>query len=193
MEYLASTANEPLRVVTGSVRTVRSETCSRICKLRIELDPIDTVEAGTRWKHRESACLGSMDLASGQSRGLLRFLPSKLSPRGVASLVHGAFTAATAKALSIPSWLRRLSFLLSPSLSLLLLLRLLLLFGFRFSSSFRHRHDGALVFLNAQQLILLDRTRPRCVKRDVVARNYFMPRSSFLFVVIRMIAWLACA
>lgn len=88
MEYLASTANEPLRVVTGSIRTVRSETCSRICKLRIELDAINTVEAGTRWKHRESACLGSMDLASGQSRGLLRFLPSKLSPRGVASLVR---------------------------------------------------------------------------------------------------------
>lgn len=30
-----------------------------------------------------AAWLGSMDLASGQSRGLLHFLPSKLSPRGV--------------------------------------------------------------------------------------------------------------
>ena len=103
--------------------------------------------------------------------------------------VVGAFTAATAKALSIPSWPRRLSFLLSFSPSLFV----------RFfssasgSSSFQHRQNGALVFLNAQRLILLDRTRPRCVKRDVVARNYFMPRSSSLFVVIRMIASLACA
>lgn len=35
------------------------------------------------------------------------------------------------------------------------------------------------------------RTR-HCVERSVVARNYFMPRSSSLFVVIWMIASLAC-
>lgn len=39
-----------------------------------------------------AAWLGSMDLASGQSRGLLHFLPSKLSPRGVVR----AFTSAKA-------------------------------------------------------------------------------------------------
>lgn len=190
MEYPASTANEPLHVVTGGIRTVRSETCSRICKLRVELDAIDTVEAGTRWKHRESACLGSMDLASGQSRGLLRFLPSKLSPRGVASLVRSRLPRLRLFRFRLGCVV---SLLFSPSpLSLLLLLRSLLLFGFRFSSSFQHRHDDALVFLNARQLILLDRTRPRRVKRDVVARNYFMPRSSSLFVVIRMIARKSC-
>ena len=39
----------------------------------------------------QQRCLGSMDLASGQSRGLLHFLPSKLSPRGVVR----AFTSAS--------------------------------------------------------------------------------------------------
>lgn len=43
----------------------------------------DATSNRTHWKHVKVACLGSMDLASGQSRGLLHFLPSKLSPRGV--------------------------------------------------------------------------------------------------------------
>lgn len=38
---------------------------------------------GEARNRRAAAWLGSMDLASGQSRGLLHFLPSKLSPRGV--------------------------------------------------------------------------------------------------------------
>lgn len=54
MEYLASTANEPLRVVTGSDRTVRSETRVNYVSNLIPSTRSKLVHGGSTAKHRAS-------------------------------------------------------------------------------------------------------------------------------------------